>query len=114
MSALLASLLAQREFDVDLAPGKRLRMRRPAASRVHELARECTPERVASYAVGWSGITEADLLGPQLGTDAPADFAPELLVEVLADRMEWFSAAANEVVAQVKKHRELHGATAKN
>lgn len=61
-------------------------------------------EAACSTAVGWRGFTEADLLGAAVGSSDPLPFDAALWREVAGDRMEWLTACANHILAQVKEH----------
>ena len=102
MSRLITQLRAQRQSWVDLAPGKRVQIIRPAESQISEFLRTTGNGRslvvelaqVCKYTVGWDGITEADLLGAAVGACDPVPFDSELWAEVVADRSEWLNRVA--------------------
>lgn len=113
MAALLDRLRSAREFTVQLAIGKRLRMRRPLAAQMSRFRAGVSLELVAEHVVGWDGITEADLL-PGVGSDSPAAFSPELAAEVLMDRPDWAAPASHELVESIKAWLAKQDAAAKN
>lgn len=110
---LVERLRAAREARVDVGPGKQLRLRRPLEAHMHKL-REITVERVAEHVVGWEGVTEQDLLPPGVGGSDAAEFSPELIVEVLADKPDWAQAAVAKLVEMVNAHFAAKGEAAKN
>lgn len=105
---LYERLLEAREFGVDLGDGKTLTVRRPLASQLPKL-RSRLVESAHELVVGWSGITEADLLGPSIGSTTEAPFDPQVCAEALGDRPEWAAAVVErtiDVVTAYIKARE--------
>ena len=86
MAALLDRLRSAREFTVELAPGKRLRMRRPLAAQMPRFRGGFSLELMAEHVVGWEGLTEADLL-PGVG-EAPAGISVADLAVAIEDEIE--------------------------
>lgn len=113
MSGLAAKLRAKRESLVTLEPGKTMRIRRPAATRLGQF-RHITAELAAACCVGWDGITEADLLGAEIGSSDPAPFDTEACLEVLADRREWFAKVCDGLVMAISAFLQAEEAAAKN
>ena len=125
--ALIQRLQAQRESWCELEPAadglpaKRVRLRRPAETEISSLRpvpgkshEQVLIDAICRYAVGWEGITEADLLGAdQAGGDA-VPFAPDLWAEVVRDRMDWVDKASAHLMRQVADHLQLKEAAAKN
>lgn len=101
---LVARLLAGREFDVELGAGRRLRLRRPPEVRLGALVRGLEFEDVVACTVGWSGITEADLLGATVGSDAAIEWRPGRVAEVLGERSDWCGLAAVELMKRIAGH----------
>lgn len=99
--ALVKKLLAQRDFWCDVAPGKRIKLRRPAEMEwLGLLVREegkvvglrvGLPE-VKRYAVDWEGVTEADMI-PSGASDA-VEFHPDVFAAVIEDRSAWCAQCA--------------------
>lgn len=114
MAALLERIRSGREFSVDLAAGKKLRMRRPLQAQMPRFRGGLSLQILSEYAVGWDGITEADVLPPGVGGDAKAEFSQEIVFEVLGDKAEWYEAAANGMANAIKTFLEQQAATAKN
>lgn len=113
-SVLLQRLRAAREYVVELGDGRRLRARRPLASQLMEFRAGLTPERLASLVIGWDGVTEADVLGPALGSQEPAAFSAEVCVEVLGDRADWMGTLAEQTLRVISEHIAAQEAAAKN
>lgn len=98
-AALIAQLLAAREHWVDLAPGKRVKLRRPMEGDLEGMFRG-TPRRftvaledVQKYAVDWQGFTEADLLGQSIGSSDPLPFSAEVWALAVGDNLDWLQEA---------------------
>lgn len=101
---LIAKVLAKREFWVDLEPGKRVKVRRPAEAEMPSFRGGMTPDRVARCCVGWDGFTEADLLGADVGASDPAAFSPELWETVALDNLDWLGKVSERLVASITDH----------
>lgn len=114
MTSLLDKMRAQRESTVEVEPGKTLTIRRPLAAQMNTLRNGVTPELIAGHVTGWGNVTEADLLGSAVGSSDPAPFTAELVAEVLADKPEWLSKAADKLVEVVNGWFEQRGTVAKN
>ena len=93
MSALADRLRAARESDVELEPGKTMRIRRPAEYHMPEF-RIITLDLAVGCCIGWSGITEADLFGQGVGVGDAATFDKDACREALGDRNAWFQKVA--------------------
>jgi hypothetical protein len=121
--ALIKTLLAQREFWVELAEGKRVKLRRPAEMDVVKLlARDAAGNvtgininlaEVQRFAVAWEGFTEADLIGPAGAADAVAFDAP-LWGVLIADQAEWCVKCADALVKAIIDHEQHTATTAGN
>ena len=114
MNGLLDKLLQQREISVEVEPGKSLRLRRPAVARLHRFRAGITPELLAEHCIGWTGITEANVLGDAFAPPEPADFDAALVAELLADREQWFEAATAAMTKAIVDRMALIEATEKN
>lgn len=122
MSRLITQLRAQRQSWVDLAPGKRVQIIRPAESEIGEFLRNEDGARamvaelaqVCKFATGWEGITEADLLGAGVGSSDAVPFAADLWAEVVADRSDWLKAVAAALLDSIVKHFEAKAQAEKN
>lgn len=113
-AGLVARIQAQRESWVELAPGKRVRIRRPAEAQLARFRNGITVDHLAECVVGWEGFTEADLLGPAVGASDALPFAPELWGEVVRDRMDWVGTLAEALAEVISAHLAQRAATAKN
>ena len=77
----------EREFWVDVAPGKRVKFLRPLMDEAMRFAKGFSMEAVCEYLRGWEGFTEADLL--KTGTEAPLDFDMGNAAKALRDHLGW-------------------------
>lgn len=114
----IAALLAARETWLELEPGRRLRVRRPAEGMLGELRRGGLPAYCACV-VDWDGFTERDVYGEQAGVGgspagAPLPCDPELVRELLTDRGEWIGALIDHLRAQIEAHAAAAEARRKN
>lgn len=98
-AALIRQLLAGREHWVDLAPGKRVKFRRPMEGDLEGMFRG-TPRRfvvlledVQRHAIDWQGFTEADLLGQGIGNSDPLPFSAEVWALAVGDNLDWLQEA---------------------
>ncbi len=114
MSNLLARLRAQREFKVEVEPKKCLLVRRPLEWEFAQFSNGVAPEKMMPFIVGWEGFTEADLLGANLASPDPAEFSPELIAELLGDRVRWFETVANALVNAMTDHIKKRAELSKN
>lgn len=104
MSAdLLKRLMAQRERWVDLGGRKRVCFLRPAQTELRGLSGANFVDVAAKAVIRWEGFTEADILGPALGSDATAQFSPELWSEVAKDRLDYVEKVVEAIVAEADK-----------
>jgi hypothetical protein len=119
--SLAARMLARREFWVELdeprdgqpAAGRRVKLRRPAESKILSMRHGVTLADVQDAAVDWAGITEADLLGPQHGASDPVPFDADAWRVWIADSVAMAGRCAarmNEVITDhIKQLGELRG-----
>lgn len=117
MASLLEQLRSARAFSVEVVPGapaKRVRFLRPTAAQMPRFRAGVTHELLAEHALGWEGITEADVLPGGIGGDSSAAFDADLLQELLEDRPEWFRAAAAGMVDQINAWLKRQDDAAKN
>lgn len=115
---LIAKLDEQRTRWVDLPDGKRLRVMRPLETDADRLTGHRSlgslAEALCTFVVGWSGFTEADLLGAALGASDEVAFDAALCLRVLRDRGDYVVTLGDEIRAMVKAHRDAKDAAAKN
>lgn len=114
MNPLIAKLRAQREFTLALDHQRSVTLRRPAEGELPGLRHAGALQTARACAVGWSGFTEAFLLGEAVGADEPVAFDAELWAEVVADRGKWLVAVAEAIWAAVEAHFKAEGDAAKN
>jgi hypothetical protein len=114
MVDLVQQLRSQRESWAEVAPGKRIKIRRPQEAQMFRFRGGISAALAVEFVVGWEGITEADLLGASLASQTPAVFSPELVSEVLLDRMDWVEAVSVELRRAIEAHIEAKAAAAKN
>lgn len=94
---LIASLRNARLSWFEVTPGKRLQIIRPTEVEM-VTGRYRTPVQIlAEQVVGWEGFTEADILGPTIGSDSPAAFDPELFAAWVSDKAEQAGAVLKEI-----------------
>lgn len=119
---ILSRMRAQRQSWVDIAPGKRVQIMRPPEAELPDFVTTTDDGRytlhaelrhVHKYTTGWSGFTEADLIGAA-GSSDPIDFTPELWLAVVEDQLEWLRAVAQALLDAVIEHRTRREADAKN
>lgn len=113
-AALIAKALEQREQWVDLGDGKRVKVRRPAAAELFAFGRATNPEQFMRCAVGWEGVTEADILGAAVGSDAAVPWSLDLWLVLALDNPEWMTAVSAAVVEAIKTYLEQREAITKN
>lgn len=114
-TALIARIMARRERWVDLAPGQRVKVRRPDL--VQALVLRSTRgvqlhEAYAGTVVAWEGITEADAV--EGGAATPLDFTPALWRALWGDRPEWLIATTEAVKQLLDEAEARREADAKN
>lgn len=114
MAGLLERIHAAREFSVEVAPGKKLRLRRPLQAQMPRFRGGISLQIMAEYTVGWEGVTEADVLPPGVGGDGKAEFSQDIVFEVLGDKADWYEAAAKGMADAIKAFLDQQAATAKN
>lgn len=109
MATLVERMLATRDVVVELRPAADGRpalavtLRRPAENRILQMQGGVGEADVCAAAVGWSGFTEAELLGSAVGSDAQAEFNPDLWRHWVLDNVDAMGICAarlNEAIAQ--------------
>lgn len=111
---LLRKLLEQRDRIVEVAPGKTITVRRPPETQFPAFIGGVTTEQVVQACVGWSGFTEADVLGPSVGSSDPLGFYAPVCAELVRDNVDWVRQLAEKLVAAVTQHLDAREAAAKN
>lgn len=121
---LLAKLRAQRTREIDVAPDKVIKYLRPPENDMSDFLKagkdpdqrvwKVELSHVCKYVVGWSGITEADLLGESIGSADEVPFDAELWAEVVGDRIEWRTVVADAILDSIVTHITSKEDVAKN
>lgn len=113
--ALIARLLEQREFMLELEPGLRVKLRRPAEAELGAYLRGVREaDTHLRCVVGWEGFSEATLLGPAIGSADPLPFDASAWLVAAADRGEWIASIAQALGEAIDAHAKQREATAKN
>lgn len=94
---LIAQLRAARLSWLDLSSGLKVQLLRPTEVEMITNVGRGAFEVACAQVVGWSGFTEADLLGPEVGSDVVAEFTAELWEAYAADHADQTAAVAKEV-----------------
>lgn len=112
---LIKRLLAQREFSVEVAAGKQIRLRRPAEMDVMGMIQRGDDGKVVGlaadladvkrFAVGWEGIAELDLVPS--GASDPVPFDADLFAVLIEDRRDWCAKCCQALVDKVLDHEGL-------
>jgi hypothetical protein len=122
---LIKQLRAARTFwhELDDPPRRALQLRRPSedqlvgwqdlftadiktVGRLRQAAREIV--------VGWRGFTEADVLGPTVGSDAEVEFDLDLFIEWATDDLMLLAELSNGAVRAFLDYKDKKAAAAKN
>lgn len=114
---LIAALRKQRRQWVELVegqPDRAISFQRPPEADYHKLLGGIGLEQVCHYVDGWRGLTEADIVGSEHGSDAAAVFTPELFKVWVQDRAELIARIAAAMAAAVDKHVSAAEATRGN
>jgi hypothetical protein len=111
---LIAKALEAREQWVDLGGGKRVKVRRPPAAELFVFGRGATPEQFMRCAVGWEGVTEADILGAAVGSDSAVPWSLDLWLVLALDNPDWMTAVSASVVEAIRTYLDKREAIGKN
>lgn len=119
---LLAQLRKRRQKTVDLGGGKEVTFLRPAEAEMAGLLTgegdtrtwNVGVEQVRSLVTGWSGFTEADLLGADIGGSDVVEFDADLWAEVCSDDITWVRQIGDAILQSVVTHITERDAIAKN
>ena len=88
-------MLAEREFWVEVAPGKRMKLRRPLMDEYGAYATDSSPKHMAECLRDWDGIVEADLVAG--GSEQPVDYSVATAGLAMRDNIDWFKAVAKGI-----------------
>lgn len=113
VALMLARMQGQREFEVQLDNGRKVRMRRPPEAELPRLIGGVYLEHVVDAAVGWD-FTEADLLGAAIGSEDEVPFATALWREYVADNTPALEACSRRLAEVVSDYLKRKAETAKN
>lgn len=121
---LVAQLRKRREVWVDVGDGRRIKFLRPLEAEHKKLLKFDGKGTATEWAVDvaevclfvedWSGFTEANILGPAIGSDQIVPFDKELFAEMVSDRSEWIAKVARAILDSVIDHLLAKGDVAKN
>lgn len=114
VQALLARAARQREHWAELEDGKRVQFRRPVEVELPRLVGGVQIEHVIEYACGWEGFTEADLLGPAVGSADPLPFHRDLFAAIVRDNVAMVAPVAEAMAKAVTEYLQAKAATEKN
>lgn len=126
---ILRAMEAQREFMVALDGERKITMRRPTELQIQtnfikllpgpkpedppKTELTANPDQLHRYATGWTGFTEADLLGPAGGSD-PAPFDQLLLQAWLEEHTEHIPTLLNGLLGNIVEHVNARSNATKN
>lgn len=113
-AALIARMAEQRTRWADLPDGRRVQFRRPLETDFGKFVGGVTVEHVCEYACGWSGFTEATLLGDAVGASDAVAFAPELWAAYVRDHSDEARSVISAIVAAISEHLEDRAEATKN
>lgn len=111
---LLAKMDEQRKRWTALPDGKRVQFRRPLETELGRFRAGVDVEHLCEYVCGWEGFTEADLLGPAIGSDSKVEFSSALWARLVRDRIDYVHPVAQAMVDAITEHLAIKAATAKN
>jgi hypothetical protein len=117
---MIRRVLASRQswFELDDPPRRALLLQRPAELQLmawrDNLSVMTMPEHVMNVVVGWRGFTEADLLGPAVGSSDEQPFSVELFKLWAADNLMEVTAAGKRVFEMVEQYSKRQESAAKN
>jgi hypothetical protein len=122
---LLRQLRAARSFwhELDTPPRRALQIRRPTEDQIVSWQDVFTAEiknlarlrqAATEVVVGWRGFTEADILGPTVGSDVAVDFDRDLFIEWAIDDLLMLAEVSNKAVQSFIEHRDKKAAAEKN
>ena len=102
----------EREFWVDVAPGKRIKFLRPLMDEARTFGAEFNMANVCKFLRGWEGITEGDLIAGN--SPAPVEFDVDLATALLRDHIGWAQKAARALGVELSARAELTSNAEKN
>lgn len=107
-SPLIGALRKQRTEWVDLTDkakeGERISFVRPPELEFRSFTGGVTLDHLRRYCNGWENVTEATVLGADIGSsDQPVEFDADLCAEILSDRSEWLSKVAVAMIDSINR-----------
>lgn len=113
MSSWAAKARKYREHQVEVLPGKFIRILRPLEGEMSKFRGGFTLELVCGQITGWD-ITEADILPPGVGSSDPVPFDTEAAIEVIGDRGTWYGLIVDKLVEAINAFMASKAEAAKN
>lgn len=110
-NALVEKLRKARESLVEVG-GYQFTIRRPTDLEAQRLRLAVSSGDLIPYVVGWSKVTQADLIPG--GDPHPLPFDPEVCAEWLADRIDLLGPLVEKIVESYKAHSQAIGEAEKN
>lgn len=118
MSVLGDKIRARREawLELDEPPRRALKIRRLPESRMGMflVGKRIDLQTSCDCVVGWRHVTEADLLGQEVGASDEQEFDADALRELLADDVELLGRVNDHIVSSVQRFLEDKAAAEKN
>lgn len=114
---LIQKMRKARRVTVELDGGKKVFLLRPREEEALRMfsSGSVSSKDVCTYAEGWEGFTEADLLGPALGAgDLQVEFDPQIFSEWILDRADDLSKMVEAVAKAINEHFEKRAGVEKN
>ncbi len=113
--AVLKRLLDTRRNWITLANGMQIRYRRPVEAEYSRFREGSNGiEHVCYFVDGWKGVTEAHLLGPEIGSSDEIAFDGELWSAYIRDNVQEASVIAQAIIEAMNAHEERRGRASKN
>lgn len=109
---LAKKMQKEREFWVEIEPGKRLKLLRPLMDESAGFATDFGVKHVAEFLRDWSGIVEGDLISG--GSTTPVDFDHEIASILLRDHIAWSAKAAKGMADAMVARAEATAVAVKN
>lgn len=92
----------------------RVRLVRPAEAEMPQLRGVLVAEAAADWVDGWDGVTEAVLLGDDVGSVTPVTFSADLWREFVRDRADIAKAVFDRLASMVEAHLKAREAARGN
>ncbi len=112
-SDIIQKIRQARSVWVELGDGKKIQIIRPTQYQTFQKFFSedshgnshfsVTFENTKDFIVSWDGFTEADLLGPEIGSSDPIAYQPDFFEEYLFDKTEWMPVIVQALVQEIGK-----------